>query len=523
MEIKISKSDKDSQERKVSQESTKMGTFSSEKAANDKKVLVLKAKKSKSTENCTHGPFLPYMQTLDRRVPKHIITLDEKFLRRSLELVYASAMRGASYTSVLESSPFQISTFSLNFKSDMNEFVNSIPIEAGTGTITRGKSGINLLKSPLFRQSRRAYLGDATKSDFDNVSTSSQLSINSFPNRETKSDAFECERFNLENEHKRQVSVSNSYNLSTRLSFSLFGNLNKGMLCVTWKCGLPRYVFSLDDRNEIYLANIIKSETPDEYGFDYMYTFCTNEANLLGKMRVSKSFKLCSNNSEIKETEFVLFGKEERDSVEVQASTSQNYKKNKGLSRKMFSKERAYSKSVSINENRFMDLSDFSPNLELAAIIVKDHVCANRQEPNMGGWGMKFLKKNEPKKTKSCDYFENNGKFSTNIIIPADFHGGPRDGVCGPSSLIDRWRCGGKCDCGGWDLGCPITLLSSERNRDGNLSQSDIRVSGLEDSNPVMKMVNIRDGLYVIHFGSNLSTLQCLSIAISIIHTQSLE
>jgi hypothetical protein len=28
--------------------------------------------------------------------------------------------------------------------------------------------------------------------------------------------------------------------------------------------------------------------------------------------------------------------------------------------------------------------------------------------------------------------------------------------------LLDRWRSGGDCDCGGWDLGCGLVVLESE-------------------------------------------------------------
>lgn len=37
---------------------------------------------------------------------------------------------------------------------------------------------------------------------------------------------------------------------------------------------------------------------------------------------------------------------------------------------------------------------------------------------------------------------------------------------------------------------------------------------------PVMKMVNIHEGLYFIHFQSSLSALQSFSVAVAIIHTR---
>ncbi|KAI4368432.1 hypothetical protein MLD38_016989 [Melastoma candidum] len=46
--------------------------------------------------------------------------------------------------------------------------------------------------------------------------------------------------------------------------------------------------------------------------------------------------------------------------------------------------------------------------------------------------------------------------------IPSGLHGMPRTTATrGPSNHIERWKSGGKCDCGGWDLGCPLTFLEA--------------------------------------------------------------
>lgn len=44
---------------------------------------------------------------------------------------------------------------------------------------------------------------------------------------------------------------------------------------------------------------------------------------------------------------------------------------------------------------------------------------------------------------------------------------------------------------------------------------------GSEQGAPTLRMANIRDGLYLIHFQSNLSALQSLSIAVASLHSQS--
>lgn len=48
----------------------------------------------------------------------------------------------------------------------------------------------------------------------------------------------------------------------------------------------------------------------------------------------------------------------------------------------------------------------------------------------------------------------------TTVIIPGGVHSYPEKGA--PSPLISRWRSGGLCDCGGWDVGCKLHVLSNK-------------------------------------------------------------
>jgi len=60
------------------------------------------------------------------------------------------------------------------------------------------------------------------------------------------------------------------------------------------------------------------------------------------------------------------------------------------------------------------------------------------------------------------------------IVIPAGIHGGPKSRDGGPSSLIDRWKSGGCCDCGGWDEGCPLTVFQRRQSDGEVLFQEDV-------------------------------------------------
>ena len=47
------------------------------------------------------------------------------------------------------------------------------------------------------------------------------------------------------------------------------------------------------------------------------------------------------------------------------------------------------------------------------------------------------------------------------VVIPTGNHGLPNAESQAPSSLLDRLRHGGGCDCGGWDMACPLILLGN--------------------------------------------------------------
>lgn len=49
---------------------------------------------------------------------------------------------------------------------------------------------------------------------------------------------------------------------------------------------------------------------------------------------------------------------------------------------------------------------------------------------------------------------------SITVILPGGLHASPNKGE--PSPLIHRWKLGGICDCGGWDVGCKLLVLSNQ-------------------------------------------------------------
>lgn len=68
----------------------------------------------------------------------------------------------------------------------------------------------------------------------------------------------------------------------------------------------------------------------------------------------------------------------------------------------------------------------------------------------------------------------NQESFETTVILPGGSHGVPSKGI--PSPLIDRWRSGGMCDCGGWDVGCRLRTLSGSRSDKLHLTSSQFNL-----------------------------------------------
>jgi hypothetical protein len=110
---------------------------------------------------------------------------------------------------------------------------------------------------------------------------------------------------------------------------------------------------------------------------------------------------------------------------------------------------------------------DLPTNQEIAAIVVREQRHGCLEEPALGGWGLKFLERAHSEDSEDCSVQNKNARCIS-TIVPQGYHGGVASRNGGPSGLIERWRSGGRCDCGGWDYGCPIRVL----NNDGGASSS---------------------------------------------------
>lgn len=111
------------------------------------------------------------------------------------------------------------------------------------------------------------------------------------------------------------------------------------------------------------------------------------------------------------------------------------------------------------------------------------------------------------------------------VILPGGDHSMPSNGE--PSSLIDRWRSGGSCDCGGWDVGCKLHILSPLKDfyeTSSVCSMSDhleLFVQGeAQQENAIFSLKLYRTGIYLVKFNRSISSLQAFATCIAVISCQ---
>ncbi|RVW16311.1 hypothetical protein CK203_067713 [Vitis vinifera] len=112
------------------------------------------------------------------------------------------------------------------------------------------------------------------------------------------------------------------------------------------------------------------------------------------------------------------------------------------------------------------------------------------------------------------------------VVTASGNHGLPSGDSRGPSSLLDRWRLGGGCDCGGWDMACPLivfdnpSILSVE---DCPLMENpqplELFVQGAKERVPALTITRVEEGQYAVDFHAQLSTLQAFSICVAMLHS----
>ncbi|KAE8795186.1 hypothetical protein D1007_29919 [Hordeum vulgare] len=87
-----------------------------------------------------------------------------------------------------------------------------------------------------------------------------------------------------------------------------------------------------------------------------------------------------------------------------------------------------------VSTSRPLSKEDLYPHLDIAATVIQ-------------------IPFNKDKKCSSAGTIK--------VVTPSGLHGLSSDNESSPSSLLDRWRYGGGCDCGGWEMACPLVVLEN--------------------------------------------------------------
>ncbi|XP_022944382.1 uncharacterized protein LOC111448846 [Cucurbita moschata] len=322
-------------------------------------------------------------------------------------------------------------------------------------------------------------------------------------NRQSESSTIQSMKHKLDMSRCRKISVSDS-SLDKKHGPSVV----HALLQVAFKNGLPLFTFAVDNVANI-LAATVKSSRKGTVSHIFTF-FIVQEvkrktgswinqgskgkgrdyvSNVIAQMNVSDSAISRFTRPDVPSTrEFVLF------SVDLRQADQQT--------------------------------SDFLPNEELAAIIVKfplkikEGTATDEVKINAYNNLIKGESRECSPRSKGSEPF-----ITTTVLLPSGIHSLPSKG--GPSSLIERWNSGGSCDCGGWDLGCKLRVFTNQNQiieKSSSSQRSPITdqfklfpQDGVPENHCILNLATFKDTIYSVEFDSSLSLLQAFSICLAMI------
>lgn len=223
----------------------------------------------------------------------------------------------------------------------------------------------------------------------------------------------------------------------------------RALLQLTVKNGLPLFKFVVDSNDTVLLSTMknLTSSGKDDSGRNYTF-YSVNEIK-------RKSGGWISQGSKAKSGGYAY------NVVGQMKVSSSEFSRIGGLESERYMVRESVLLGVELKQGND-DLQKFIPNRELAAAIVKVP-CKNsslHEQPADKNLMEKCFVKSSYEDL--CSYNTGEDAFSNSsiVILPDGIHTTPKDGK--PSPLIDRWKSGGLCDCGGWDVGCKLRVISNE-------------------------------------------------------------
>ncbi|XP_068640876.1 uncharacterized protein [Aristolochia californica] len=298
-----------------------------------------------------------------------------------------------------------------------------------------------------------------------------------------------------------------------------------GVLKVDHNHGVPVFEFSVKNPEDVFSAKTWRTDK----ACNWVYTFhsynrknCDNngwrakdkhrQCSMVGQMQVS--CYLCSeirngeslDNSTV--TEFVLYDVgQARKSISCQEG------------------QNGYNCGPNGSTLHPWVPTDLHPHLEVAAIVTQTpFVSRHISKRKIGDEGDAGVNAEKPADFPTT---AQRSPSKVKVVTPVGTHGLGSTDECGPSPLLDRWRSGGGCDCGGWDMGCPLVVFDNpfvENVMDCPILESqqplELFLQGAKEKIPALVITVIAEGHYSVDFHAQLSSLQAFSICVALLHSQ---
>ncbi|KAL4610734.1 hypothetical protein ACB092_08G072800 [Castanea dentata] len=429
---------------------------------------------------------------------------------------------------VRSSSPFRRLNISLGKMSKSSSSKEGLDTHRLNSTCTVAKSGTEKAVASAFV--------DTSNTDNLNTARARSSPLRRLLDPLLKPKAANCHHFVEPVERESITTVRASKNSNGQLDSS--GKLNldtpvQALLQVAIKNGQPLFKFAVDNDSNILAATMKKLNTTGKGEYSTVYTFFTIQvkkkngswinqggkskgkgqdyiSNVVAQMKVSDSQfpnmlrQHCMDQFSMRE--FVLF------SVDLRQADQQTF--------------------------------DFQPNDELAAVVIKFPKSINRGAAGdrcQGNHYNDLLEVGSKEQLPGVECYSNTGEnvqklpfvsmknlVNATVILPSAVHSIPSKG--GPSSLIERWKSGGLCDCGGWDLGCKLRILANQNQISNKLGSSKacsvtdkfelFCQEGVQVNQPFLSLSQYKDGIYSVEFSSPLSILQAFSICIAVLDSK---
>ncbi|XP_030472483.2 uncharacterized protein LOC115690303 [Syzygium oleosum] len=173
--------------------------------------------------------------------------------------------------------------------------------------------------------------------------------------------------------------------------------------------------------------------------------------------------------------------------------------------------------------------SEPRPDLEIAAVVIqvpyekteslrykRGNKIDDNAHPSLLNFSV-FEQMKEQLPERTCN--------TVQVVIPTGNHGLPNCDSRGPSSLLERWRSGGGCDCGGWDMACPLTVFGNpkiqfteDQSLVDNQKPLELFLQGAKEITPALTVKFVEEGNYAVDFHAHLSSLQAFFISVAMLH-----